>query len=253
MSGLTRGSNEWLSLVARGLIAGHEFVTVSGDNPTISMISPPEDIWDLGGIYTFSADGTAPIDTISSSDAADTMDLTIKGLDINGDEVIQVVGLNGQGKASLTTPLWRHNITVNRSNQNVVGGVYLYEDTVLTDGVPDDATKIRGHINNGNNRSLQGVFTIPNGKMGEIHWIYPFLSKPINASIVVRFKTRFFGEVQLNSVPLGLNSNGSSFLPINAVPPLPFPSRADLIPEVVSSTANDVGVGVNFGIVLIDL
>lgn len=247
-------NQNWLSQVARGLIPGHSSILVSGDKPDVDMSVIEDDIWDLPitGRYPFPDDGTAPINTMSSSNAGDSMNLISIGLDINGDEVTEVVPMDGQNKVPLSTPLWRTNRIINKSQQSIVGEIYQYEDTDIVAGVPTDLSFVRGFISLGNNISLQSIFTIPNNKIGLIHYIYPFLSKNQTASVVLRIITRNFGEVQLSSVPISLSSTGSSFLPVTFPVPIKLNARTDIMERVVKSSDNNVGVGVNYNIIIID-
>lgn len=245
---------DYLSEVAAGNIKGRSSLIVSGLNPDVDMTPAIEDIWNLPTIplYTFPADGQAPIDTISSSDASDKMQITIRGLDVDGVERILLPTLDGQNKVSLAIPLWRHNISINRSPTNLQGNVYIYEDTDITSGVPNDLNFVRGFIEIGDNRSFQGMNTIPAGKKGQLHWVYPFISNQISANVAIQLFTREFGGVPISSTPGGLNSDGTSFLPFLLPIPVPIEPLTDIVPKAIGSTANNIGVGINYSLVLID-
>ncbi len=240
-------------LVSRGLLAGQDNITVSGVNPDIDMNSTPETIWNLPGqaIYQFSADGTEPINKISSSNSGDTQTICIKGLIANGDELNQFVTLDGQNKVDIT-PIGRHNIMTNESEPDLLGDVYVYEDVATTNGVPNDLSLVRGFIKIGDNRSLQGVFTVPNGKIALISSIYPILIKQKEAEVVVQFETRRFGKAKQTSIPVGLNSAGSSFLTVVFDPPRMVKARTDMIPTIMFSSDNNVGVSIVYTFDLID-
>ena len=244
----------YFSEVAAGNVKGRSSLIVSGLNPDVDMSPAVEDIWNLPGVplYALPADGEAPIDTISSSNASDTMVITIRGLDITGAEVILFPTLNGQNKVALATPLWRHNISINRSATDLQGDVYVYEDTAITAGVPDDFNFVRGYIALGDNRSFQGINTIPLNKKGQLYWIYPFISNQQSANVAIQLFTREFGGVPISSTPGGLNSAGTSFLPFMLPIPAPIPPLTDMIPKAIGSTANNIGVGINYSLILID-
>ncbi len=245
---------DYLTEVTRGTYSGRKSLIVSGLNPDVDMTPVTEDMWNLTAepLYTFPADGTAPIDTISSSDAGDTTQLTMIGSDINGVETTQFVTLDGQNKVRLGTALWRHNLTINKSASDLLGDVYTYEDTTITAGVPDDLGFVRGYVAQGDNRSFQGINTIPANKLGYLYWMYPFLSSEQNANVAIQLFTREFGGVMISSTPVGLNSNGTSFLPVRFPVPIQLQPRTDIIPRIIGSSDNNVGVGINYSLILID-
>lgn len=106
---------------------------------------------------------TNPIDTVSSGDPADTMDITIEGFTQSGGDntfVVQTKTLTGQTKAVLTTPL--HSITRIGVNGlvNNLGEIYGYQDTPLTSGKPSDTTKIHITVPAGENQSRKASTSI---------------------------------------------------------------------------------------------
>jgi len=64
------------------------------------------DVWDGGATYTYPADGNADITKVVSSDAGDTTDLEVQGLDATGALTVQTVTLTGTTAVVLPTPLW---------------------------------------------------------------------------------------------------------------------------------------------------
>lgn len=247
------GATNYFCNLASGLITGRVGFNISGSNPSISIGSVPETIWDFGGEYIFPADGTDPIDTVSSSNTLDTQNICVKGLDINGDAVEALIVLEGQNKVSLSTPLWRHNFSSNKSNTELNGDIHIYEDSDITNGVPDDSSKVRGFITQGENRSQQSVFTTPNGTLSVMYHIYPFLSNKQDSNIVAKLWTREFGEVRKGSVPFGINATGTSFASIIFPIPVPFAGKTDICPNVIESSANNVAVGIHYSLEIIDL
>lgn len=256
MSGIIKSSTapSKRELVSRGLLNGQDNVTISGVNPDIDMGSAPETIWNLPGqtIYKFSTDGTAPINKISSSSTGDTQLIFIRGLDINGNEVLQFITLDGLNKVTLGTPLWRHNIMSNESSADLVGNVYLYEDTNITNGVPGDLNLVRGYIAMTDNISLQGVYTVPNNKIILLSSIYPILSKQQGAEVSLQFETKRFGKAKQTTIPVGINSSGTSFLPVILDPPRKLRGRTDVIPTIISSSDNNVAVSILYTFDIID-
>lgn len=112
-------------------------------------------------VYDYSA--TADIDTMSSN-AAGTQNIEIQGLDTNGDLVVQTVALTGTGKATLGTSLKRIFRAKNVGTTDLAGHVFIYPDTAITNGIPDDASKNRAIIHPENNQTEMAIFTVPTGK-----------------------------------------------------------------------------------------
>lgn len=130
-----------------------------GKNPNVG--SSFATIWYTGqdnANETYVADDVNSIDTISSSSASDTEVVRIEGHTMTGGNrtfVVQTATLNGQNKVTLTTPLNRctrvaHN---DESSTDLVGEIYVYEDTAITAGKPTDTTKIHITVQAGENQS----------------------------------------------------------------------------------------------------
>ena len=157
--------------VSMGLKPGYSVVDKFGINPDVRTTTDPEDLWEFGGMYTYDAIGTAPIQYISCSDATDTgQSINIQGLDIDGEFVSQTVLTNGQNNVTLTTPLWRVYRMINLSVEGLSldGICYCHTDATPTSGVPAGIA-VRAIINNGKNQTLMCLYTIPKGKVAFLY------------------------------------------------------------------------------------
>lgn len=103
-------------------------------------------------------DNLNTIDTISSSNAADAIKISIEGHTMTGGNktfIVQTATLNGQNKVTLTTPL--NMITriahSDETHTNILGEVYGYENTTISAGKPVDTTKIHITVPAGENQS----------------------------------------------------------------------------------------------------
>ena len=166
------GTTDFMLEVAKGNVAGHKGVNLAGHDDTISTTI--QTVGSQGTLYTYSS--TADIDSISSSSASDTHDITIEGLDASYAEVIQTVTLTGQTPVTLGTSLMRVNHVYNNVGTTLtatVGTVYVFvSGGTVTAGVPQTAADIRGTIELLGTISTEhhnsSVFTIPAGKTGYI-------------------------------------------------------------------------------------
>jgi hypothetical protein len=77
-------SQEFFLNVSMGLFPGYSVVDKFGENPEVDTGTTPEDVWEAGGLYTYDANGTAPIVSLISDNALDTEPIQIIGLDIDG-------------------------------------------------------------------------------------------------------------------------------------------------------------------------
>lgn len=155
--------------------SGYSIVDKFGVNRVIETTTDPEDVWEFGGLYQYDTFGTAPIQYISSSSALDTgQELSVQGLDINGDLVEQTATTNGQTNVTLTTPLWRVFRVENNADAGgeVNGVIYCHTDPTPTNGVPA-STAVRAIVSvfntNPNNQTLMALYTIPRGKVGFLY------------------------------------------------------------------------------------
>jgi hypothetical protein len=184
----------------RGGIPGLASVRIFGQNPDVDTGTDPEDVWDGEGLYTYTAAGGAPY-YISSSAAGDTVAVTVTLLteDAGGDwnEETFDVTLAGQTKTAITTPSGddpvRLQSIVNASGTPLVGDVYVYEDCAVVAGVPGDATKIRGKVLIGNERTLMALYTVPSGKAAYLYGREAAIGSVAATTVDVRFYARADG------------------------------------------------------------
>lgn len=235
--------------VARGKVIGVlpvEKFGINGDADT----GAEEDIWEIGGDYTFST--TADIDSISSSNAGDTGNVIVEGLDENWDFVQQTVVLTGQTTATLTTPLIRFFRAWNDSATDLQGTVYIYiNGATVSAGVPTVQTEIRGSLNS-DNQTLMTIYSVPAGHTLFIISYYGDMLKQVaSAGGEYDLRTREFGKVFRTRHHRGLINTGTSALPHRFEFPIKVNEKGD-VKMTISTTANDVRVSAGFAGYLID-
>jgi len=238
--------------VKQGLVPGHSTVSKFGVNPEISPATDPEDVWHFGGIYTYDADGTAPIVSLISDDAGDTQEIIVQGLDINGDETSQTLTLTGTTRVALTTPLWRVFRMWNNGTTDIAGTVYCYTGT---GGVPA-ASAVRATISGDHNQTLIALYTIPNGKVGFLHRLESGVELEGNAGALaeyahVHLETRKLGKVfRIKKSYTNLVGGSANYLDLCTFPNV-FVSQTDIKMRVVVVTQT-MGVWGAFDILLVD-
>lgn len=150
--------------VVLGLIPGASKIDKFGACPPVA--AAPVDVWDGGTLYPDDEFGTAPVESIGSSSAADTMgNISVEGLDINGYKSVVEYELDGTNRVALDPPLWKVYRMENNSDTDITGQVTAYTGagtppTTITD------TRNRAIIDNGNNQTLMAIYTVPRGYVG---------------------------------------------------------------------------------------
>lgn len=250
-------------LVSQGYFDGYSVIDKYGENPEVTTGTDPEDIWEYGGIYTFTVDAGTTYH-MSSSDNADTQTMEFQVLTVDGEdnwnpEVFEQ-DLVGQTKTALVPPSGNPIVRITRmqnvDNSNLAGTMYVYEDdTTTTPGVPDTATKVRAIIDNGNNQTLMAIYTIPTGKVGflfrgEIGLTYTAGVQATDFALA-DYRSRRFGKVFKTKKRLTCITTGnSSYLDKRSFPDV-IPAKTDIVLRVeqVSST---MGVWGTLDILLVD-
>jgi hypothetical protein len=224
--------------IAKGDVVGHSNIHKFGETGAMAK-DIRTDVWNYSAteeIYTFST--TADIDTISSSINGDTQDILITGLDTNWAVVSQTITLTGQTKSLLSTPLIRVYRMQNVGSTDLTGIVYIYPDTAITNGVPNDTTTIRGIINDGNNQTLTTIMPVPSGKTAYLTKWFCTLSGKVGGIIDVHLSFRPFGGVFQVKESIAIIGAGSSSYIYGYETPLSFPEKGDFKITADADTIN---------------
>lgn len=237
-----------------GKMPGYSTIDKFGFNPLITTTTDPEDVWEGGGTYQFSA--TADIVSLSSSDVDDDQDIKITGLDENWNEVEQTITLNGQVRVALTTALIRVYRIENEGVTDLEGTVYCYSGTANTIGVPSGGSVEKARIDNGNNQTLMAIYTIPNGKVGFLFRGEVGVGTTGGPSSTadyaqLMYKSRRKGKVFKIKKTITCSINGTSVFQDKRSFPDIIPSETD-IKITVKEVTTDLNAWATFDILLID-
>lgn len=261
--GLKVADIDFKTACSAGLIEGCKMIRKFGINGSL-LSGAKKDVWGFGSSvapagnvdYTYPADGTAPIDTISSSSALDVGEVLVSGLDINGADTVQLVTLQGQAKVLLPTPLWRsyrfQNVqAANTADRSIgfAGNVYIYEDTAIVAGVPTDATKVRAYVFNGNNKTQMTQYCIPAGWTGFSLGTSMKLSKKQSSAVVVQVWARAYGRPFTLEDTSAVNSLGTGAYSSENFIPNAIPALTDIV--VAAESDATVGIAVSYELILL--
>lgn len=237
--------------VSCGRVEGMFSINVPGHSGNISTLIGTVGNYN-NALQVYSALGSADIDSISSSSASDTHDMTIIGLDADYNLVKQNVTLNGQARVALGVALNRVQLVYNRQTTaaQTVGEVFVYVNTAITGGIPTDTTKIRSYIaltsGISNETDSNSVKTVPAGKVGLI--VFGKTTVTDSKALELTFWGRPAGGVFVQKHHIDIkNSNYDYFFKS----PLLVQEKTDI--EVRATI--DVGTGectVNYDVVIMD-
>lgn len=189
------------------------------------------------------------------------MDLCIQGLGIDGRFVDQTITLTGLTPVTMTTPLWRvfrmFNVDENLATgqgTDITGVVYCFENSAVTLGVPDDDTKVRAIITDGNNQTLMGIYTVPKGMTGYFMEGGAGITKEAvgGSAAVLQLRMRDFGGVLRIQKSVAVNSNGASYFIEKRSVFDPIPELSDVVLTCAEVSANGTAVWGSIEILLVD-
>lgn len=244
--------------IAEGHVTGKSFIHKFGNAPDFDTADGEVVVWDGANDadiaqmnYVYST--TAIIDSLSSSDNGDVVDIEVQGLDADYNLVVQTITLTGQTRVPLTTNLIRVFRLKNVGSVDLVGYVYCYENTALSGGVPTDTTKVRAVIENGNNQTEMAVYTVPAGKTAFVRsWFAASAGSNKVTNYIIRLKARPFGQVfQLKHRSAIGNASPIQHL---YVEPSRFTEKTDLVitAQLTATGVTGASVSAGFDIVLVD-
>ena len=191
-----------------------------------------ETVWSYGGHETYVNDNL--IDSISSSNAADNEEIYIEchtvegtGTDQKFTFMTQTVTLNGQNRVPLPTPVARVSTAYNNNGTELLGAVYVYEDTALTNGVPQDSTKVHEHIPQGFQQSFKAATTFSDEDYYVLTGGFGSVSNKQAASVDFYLELRTAGKIFRQGAAVSASSTGGSWQ-IDLDPCIIIPKNADI-------------------------
>lgn len=197
-----------------------------------------ETVWSVGGNEVYVS--TNSISHVSSSSATDTQILRIEShtIDANGDFdfVVQFVTLNGQNKVALTTPVARISSLTNFNSHDLVGTVYVYEDTAIVAGVPSDITKVHITIPDGYNQSFKAATTFDRETFGILTQGFGGVGNKQTANVEFEFEVRPKGKMFQSGAAIVAGSNSGNFN-VNLDPVIIIPTNSDIRVTCVSDVS----------------
>jgi hypothetical protein len=247
--------------IAKGEVVGTTFVHKFGNAPDFDATDGEVTVWDgaedgtawelMEYVYSTSAD----IDSISSSDGADTAEVNIVGLDANYIPVMQTATLNGQTRVALGTALLRVYRVFNSNSTPFAGHVFVYVNGTLTGGVPNTNADIRAVVQPEHQQTLMAVYTIPAGKTGYMRdWYGATSGANRSSNYPLSLVAREFGGVFRTKHISSISDDGTSSHQHQYQEPEVFQEKTDIEMKVSVSASGTTAAAFSagFDIVLVD-
>jgi hypothetical protein len=232
--GRNRRTESFPLYIARGMVSGHDIVTLTGSVITSTSMST---VWNNGGLYIYPASATTM--TVSSSNAADTAAgagarvLFVNGLDANYTPISEYISLNGQTPVTTTKSYLRINGLNVVSGAANVGSIYIGTGTV-TAGLP---ATVYGEVVVGNVNSLQAIYSVPANydaymHFGSISTGTTQSNKYVKSKLMVRPFGGVLGVVLETTLNIGINAFPFDY-------PVKISEKSDIEARAVSSSGSD--------------
>jgi len=243
-------SDGFMAKAALGKVYGVSHISKFGENPDIGITSTPEDLWNQGGVYTYS--NTADIDSVSSESPGDIIDVVIEGLDENNLEISQTVTLDGNNRVPIPIPFIIVHRAYCKGEVPNIGTVYIFKNTPLALGVPIDKSTIRGAFTSESRQTEMAIYRVPAGKTGLYYEGFVAVSRGSDGNAEMTLKTRLPGGVFRVKRRVAVNSGGSShWRAIYSIPKV-ITEMTDIKFTCESVSANKTGVSGGFEMLVLD-
>jgi hypothetical protein len=247
--------------IAKGDVTGTSFNHKFGNAPDFDTGDNEVTIWDgaedgtTWELMRYVYSTTADIDSISSSNNADTQDIFIQGLDSNYNLISQTITLQGQTRVALDTDLIRVFRAYNDNSTVLAGHVFIYVNGAITGGVPDTNADIRCIIDPVNQQTEMAVYTVPNGKTGYIRDWYASTSGGSRATnYKIKLYTRGNGKVFRVKHVSALADGGTTSYQHKYEEPEVVTEKTDIemTAQITETAITGASVSGGFDIVLVD-
>lgn len=235
---------EYYQLISRSKVKGITLDTVVGCNDDIDTATIPEDLWMVGGLYTFPP--TADYLEVLSNSASDTRTgsgvqyLTINGLDLAYRRLSEIITISGTTPVTTSGQYLRVNefvaTTAGLANQNV-GTITLRRksapNVTMASIAPGD-----GHMR-------QAIYTVPSGTTAYLHEAVLSIRRALTAEvaeIVLYHRNAETSSPWLAHNFYTVSAQGTNTFEISQKIPDAFTEKQDIRLACTYASANNLSV-----------
>ena len=223
-----------------------DYIHKFGSNPDVSntvSATAPETVWDGSIEYTFPPDAGTGIQ-IKSSQATDSQEFIVQGLDENFENQYYTGNLNGTNDVNIDGTWSRVFRAFNNGTSGIAGIIDIHAS--------GDASTVSAKVLAGNDQTSMAIYTVPATCTGYLLGYHMSANNPGSSSEIgytTQIKTRQYGKVfRVQEV----TSVTTSAFAQNTYPfPLQLPPKTDVIVNIVSSNGNNGAVDADFDIALL--
>jgi len=223
-----------------------DYIHKFGSNPDVSntvSATAPETVWDGSTEYTFPPDAGTGLQ-IKSSQATDSQEFVVQGLDENFNNRSWTGNLNGTSDVNIDGTWSRVFRSFNNGTSGIAGTVDVHAS--------GDASTVYAKVLAGNDQTLMTVYTVPATYTGYLIGYHMSAHNPGSASEIgytVQLKTRRYEKVfrvqEIASVTTNAFAQNSYPFPLELEP------KTDIIVNIVSANGNNGAVDADFDIALL--
>jgi hypothetical protein len=230
-------------MVAESLYQNHQNTIKDGFNPDVSTATVPEDMWSAGGTYTGFPTGAVEAGEIVVAGAdTGTVYYSYLASDTSTDYVFGSKAIAGAGSYALGHNIWRCNfayfVSTNTGVFNV--GLITIRNTVTT-------ANVFVQIPIGYSQSYTSAYTVPYGSSIFLDRVSGNLQGGATATQGGVFWYRPYGESPRLRFPFTFQQGSFFFDDVDYL--VRIPQRVDLIPRIISCTANNVSSQISYRLI----
>ena len=223
-----------------------DYIHKFGSNPDVSntvSATAPETVWDGSIEYTFPPDAGTGIQ-IKSSQATDSQEFIVQGLDENFENQYYTGNLNGTNDVNIDGTWSRVFRAFNNGTSGIAGSIDIHAS--------GDASTVYAKVLAGNDQTSMAIYTVPATCTGYLLGYHMSAHNPGSSSEIgytTQIKTRQYGKVfRVQEV----TSVTTSAFAQNTYPfPLQLPPKTDVIVNIVSSNGNNGAISADFDVALV--
>ena len=227
--------------ISKGEVSDNSVVFISGKNNQVDSATVPETVWNVGGLYPWSAwNGSGKTLYVDSTSASDIYNVVLNGLDENYNPLTHVVTLSG------TTPVNTCSVKFKRLNSAIYVDSGASNVGVVTIRIGSSVGTIVGQMAAGQAATSMSIYTVPAGYTA--YSVYGDFSCNKNENAELNARWRFFGSSFITVYATEVYQQH-----ITTFPPVPgaIPEKTDIDNQVALVANNGTRVYSNQQLILV--
>lgn len=229
--------------ISRGNVSGSSTITKFGLNEDVDIVSVPEDLWGVSGVYVQPT--AARVHNFVSTSASDTMTILIRGINSSYNAQSETITMNGTTPVATVNSYFHIHLIQNTGAANNIG---LITGTAAVDATVSISMPI------GYNQSVSSIYMVPVGYKGYIMRCRSRMTNATaNSGATVQLLNKPFGGVFQVKTQMGLNNAGTSFVELDYTNSTPFIVQAKSMTKLncLNVTNNNTSLEGEYDLILV--